>query len=231
LPARAYVSIFKTFERSRPIPRAMVMMTAEIGLGLFFPRRRACFRRRYSEEVQPLQPIFQSESVGENLSMFCPPTREVTMKRLACSPGANRSIRRRRGAHRRRNPRYPRRSRPVEPSARDYRREVGLVLMVRFDHLDWAAERSTSGVLDRHARREHRDRVTKVAIEAALVVEHADADRLLVCPAARKAERWPPPRLQAECARDRSRQHLEYDALYGRRSANAVRWDNLENIF
>jgi hypothetical protein len=75
------------------IRRAMVMMTAEVCLGLSLPRRRASFRRRYSEGVQPSQPIFRSVSVGGNLSMSSPPIRGVTMRRLACSPGVSRSIR------------------------------------------------------------------------------------------------------------------------------------------
>jgi hypothetical protein len=79
--------------RANETSRAMVMMTAEVGLGLFFPRRRACFRRRYSEEVQLSQPIFRSVSVGGNLSMSSRLIRGVTMRRLACSPGASRSIR------------------------------------------------------------------------------------------------------------------------------------------
>ena len=71
----------------------------------------------------------------------------------------------------------------VEPTARDRRGEVGLVLMISVDYLDPAAEHVAAEILDRHARREHRGRATKVAIEAALVVEHADANRLLLRPA------------------------------------------------
>ena len=71
----------------------------------------------------------------------------------------------------------------VEPTARDRRGEVGLVLMISVDHLDRAAEHVAAEILDRHARREHRGRAAKVAIEPALVVEHADADRLLLRPA------------------------------------------------
>jgi len=68
----------------------------------------------------------------------------------------------------------------VEPTARNRRGEVGLVLMISVDHLDRADEHVDAEVLDRHARREHRGRAAKVAIEAALVVEHADANRLLL---------------------------------------------------
>jgi len=72
----------------------------------------------------------------------------------------------------------------VEPTARDCRGEVGLVLMISVDHLDQAAEHAAAEILGRHARCEHRRRDAKVAIEAALVIEHADADRLLLRPAA-----------------------------------------------
>jgi hypothetical protein len=58
----------------------------------------------------------------------------------------------------------------VEPTARDRRGDISLVLMISVDHLDWAAEHIAAEVLDRHARREHRGRAAKVAIEAALVV-------------------------------------------------------------
>ena len=71
----------------------------------------------------------------------------------------------------------------VEPTARNRRGEVGLVLMISVDHLNRAAEHVAAEVLNRHARREHRGRAAKVAIEAALIVEHADANRLPLRPA------------------------------------------------
>ena len=56
--------------------------------------------------------------------------------------------------------------------------------MISVDHLDRAAEHVAAEILRRHARREHRGRAAKIAIKSALVVEHADADRLLLRPAA-----------------------------------------------
>ena len=56
--------------------------------------------------------------------------------------------------------------------------------MISVDHPDWAAEHAAAKILGRHARCEHRSRPAKIAIEAALIVEHADADRRLLRPAA-----------------------------------------------
>ena len=56
--------------------------------------------------------------------------------------------------------------------------------MISVDHLDRSAEHAPAEILGRHVRREHRGRAAKVAIEAALVVEHAEANRRLLRPAA-----------------------------------------------
>src|SRR6266702_7102877 len=68
----------------------------------------------------------------------------------------------------------------VEPLARDYGSHVGLVLMIGENHVDPASGGLGAVVLDRHLRGEHRAASLKVRVYAGLIVEHGDADRLVL---------------------------------------------------
>ncbi len=64
----------------------------------------------------------------------------------------------------------------LEPAPRDRGAEIGLVLMVGGDHLDFAAGCLAAVVLDRQLRADHGAWPLVVRVDAAHVVEDADAD-------------------------------------------------------
>jgi len=64
----------------------------------------------------------------------------------------------------------------IKPLARNRGADIGLVLMVGGHDLDRFAEHRPAGILDRHARGDHRAGTAKVGIEARLIVEDPDAN-------------------------------------------------------
>ena len=67
----------------------------------------------------------------------------------------------------------------LEPLAGNRGADIGLVLMIGEHDLDRLAEHRAAGILDRHARGDHRARAAQIGIETGLIVEHADPDDIV----------------------------------------------------
>ena len=65
----------------------------------------------------------------------------------------------------------------VKPLARNAQADVGLVLVVAADDLDFHTLRGGTEILDRLARHPDRGGARDIGVEARLIVEHADFDR------------------------------------------------------